>query len=255
MKKIINWKLFFILLVASVVVTMMVLPYTIALSPALAAVFSPILLVGTLTESAVVFSIFIFFGLLLSKRVGFGMPILEGTLRNENQTANLRSVIWSSIGWGIFGGILIIMMSFLFPDLSVTFLKAETSVATWKGLMASFYGGIGEEIFARLFLMTLFVWILSKIKKTQEKQPTNIIIWISIILSSILFGIGHLPITGGVTAITLAVVLRAILLNGVVSVIFGWLYWKKGLESAMIAHFSGDIVIHVMTPLVASLFI
>lgn len=31
--------------------------------------------------------------------------------------------------------------------------------------------------------------------------------------------------------------------------VFGWLYWKKGLESAMIAHFSADIIIHVCLPL------
>jgi membrane protease YdiL (CAAX protease family) len=38
------------------------------------------------------------------------------------------------------------------------------------------------------------------------------------------------------------------LLNGIGGVVFGWLYWKKGLESAMIAHFSADIVLHVLLP-------
>ncbi|MDD3715217.1 MAG: CPBP family intramembrane metalloprotease, partial [Atribacterota bacterium] len=27
---------------------------------------------------------------------------------------------------------------------------------------------------------------------------------------------------------------------------FGWLYWTRGLESSMIAHFSADIVLHVL---------
>jgi hypothetical protein len=31
---------------------------------------------------------------------------------------------------------------------------------------------------------------------------------------------------------------------------FGWLYWKKGLEAAMIAHGSADVVLHVLGPLV-----
>ena len=30
---------------------------------------------------------------------------------------------------------------------------------------------------------------------------------------------------------------------------FGWLYWKHGLESAMISHFSADIVLHVLLAL------
>jgi len=41
-------------------------------------------------------------------------------------------------------------------------------------------------------------------------------------------------------------------LNGLGGLAFGWLYWKQGLESAMIAHFSADIVLHVITPLVAT---
>jgi hypothetical protein len=42
-------------------------------------------------------------------------------------------------------------------------------------------------------------------------------------------------------------------LNGLGGLAFGWLYWKRGLESAMMAHFSADIVLHVITPLVATL--
>ena len=51
------------------------------------------------------------------------------------------------------------------------------------------------------------------------------------------------------TALTPMVIVRAIVLNAVGGIIFGWLYWKKGLESAMISHFSADIVLHVIVPL------
>ena len=51
------------------------------------------------------------------------------------------------------------------------------------------------------------------------------------------------------------VISRAIVLNGIGGVAFGWLYWKHGLESAMIAHFSADIVVHVITPLVATIVV
>jgi membrane protease YdiL (CAAX protease family) len=49
------------------------------------------------------------------------------------------------------------------------------------------------------------------------------------------------------------VITRALVLNGVGGLAFGWLYWKQGLESAMIAHFSADVVLHVITPLAATL--
>ncbi|HQB51159.1 MAG TPA: CPBP family intramembrane metalloprotease, partial [bacterium] len=127
-------------------------------------------------------------------------------------------------------------------------------VSIWKSLLASFYGGVSEEILLRLFLMTVFVWLGWKIKKASNNRPTNATVWLAIILSAIIFGLGHLPITGEITAITPVVILRAIVLNGVGGVIFGWLYWKKGLEAAMISHFSADICLHVILPLVVVMF-
>jgi membrane protease YdiL (CAAX protease family) len=44
-------------------------------------------------------------------------------------------------------------------------------------------------------------------------------------------------------------------LNGLGGLAFGWLYWKRGLESAIMAHFSADIVLHVITPLVVMLVV
>jgi membrane protease YdiL (CAAX protease family) len=49
------------------------------------------------------------------------------------------------------------------------------------------------------------------------------------------------------------VITCALLLNGLGGLAFGWFYWKQGLESAMTAHFSADVVLHVITPLAATL--
>ena len=118
----------------------------------------------------------------------------------------------------------------------------------WQRFLASIYGGIGEEIAMRLFLMTLIVWISSKIKRTPTGLPKNLGVWIAIIMVSVLFGLGHLPMMAMFQKITPLVVVRAVLLNGICGIVFGWLYWKKGLESAMISHFSTDIVLHVILP-------
>ena len=93
-------------------------------------------------------------------------------------------------------------------------------------------------------------WIFFKIKKTEEGKPTKVGIWLAIILASIIFGIGHLPTVAAITALTPILIARIIILNVLVELYFGWLYWKKGLESAMIAHFSADIVLHVIPALV-----
>jgi len=255
MKITINWKLFFLLLFTCIVVSLLVMPFTFALSPALMEVFTPKIIMLQVIQNVILFSLAIFFGLLLSKPLGFKLPLLEAIVKRENQTAYLKSILFPSIGLGVLGGVLVILLSLPFRSLSLELLQVEISVAAWKGFLAAFYGGFAEEIIFRFFLVSLFVWITWKIKKTKEGLPTNCGIWLSIIIASIIFGLGHLGITGELTAITITVIARAVLLNGVVSIIFGWLYWKKGLESAMIAHFSVDIVLHVITPLIASLFV
>jgi membrane protease YdiL (CAAX protease family) len=128
----------------------------------------------------------------------------------------------------------------------VTASQAEPPL--WQRILVSFYGGICEEVLARLFLMTLVVWITYKLRRTREGMPTNTGIWLSIIIVSAVFGLGHLPMTATFMEITPVAVIRAIVLNGIAGIVFGWLYWKNGLESAMISHFSTDIILHVILP-------
>jgi len=255
MKNPINWKLFFMLWAASVVTSLMVLPYALTLLSGSGIVLTPVLLVAQIVQAGILFAIAIFVGLKLAERLGFGLSILTALLNQDKAWSKLKSVLRLSIILGAVAGALIILLSLPFGSMSLDFLKAEMAVPAWKSLLASFYGAIAEEVLLRLFLMTSLVWLILKFKKTADGRPSACMVWSAIIISSIIFGLGHLPITGGLTAITPLVILRAILLNGVGGVIFGWLYWKKGLESAMIAHFTADIVLHVSVPLIATLLL
>jgi membrane protease YdiL (CAAX protease family) len=255
MKSGVNWMIFLILLTASIASSIAVLPFVLAISPDLQNVFTPTILLAQIVQSLIVFSIAIAIGLFLAGRVGFALPILKGLLQDKTPPGHFKSIIGLSIGMGILAAALVIVFSFLFWDTSLTLLNVEMSVATWKALLATFYGGIAEEVLCRLFLMTLLVWISTLIRKTPEGRPTNIGVWVGIVLSSILFGFGHLPITGDIVALSPAVVVRAVLLNTAAGIVFGWLYYRYGLESAMVSHFTCDIVLHVVTPLAASLFV
>jgi len=265
MKKLINWKLYFILLGACAVAIALVLPYSFSLtSTDLTSLEidlpAELLIVITILQSVVLFAVVTFFGLLLSKKIGqenggLRLPILEGILNNEKKAKELKALLLPSIGLGVLAGVLIIVLSIPFNNAIPEFKNMETVVPSfWKGFLASFYGGIAEEVLLRLFIMSLFVWIGFKIKKSKDGSPTSVGVWIAIILAAVIFGIGHLPATAQIAKLTGVVIARAIVLNGIGGIIFGWLYWKKGLESAIIAHFSTDIVLHVITPLVLLAF-
>ena len=124
-------------------------------------------------------------------------------------------------------------------------LDRDIRPPAWQGFLASFYGGIVEEVMMRLFLLTLLAWLGSKLSHTADGRPTTIILWAATIITGLIFGIGHLPAAAAIgIQLTPLYVVRTLVLNGV-GVIFGWLYWRRGLESAMLAHFSTDIVVHV----------
>jgi len=249
-----NWKLFIILLIASIFGVIAIIPYSLTLQSALIQNLPPlyVVLAATIIQNAVIFAIPIFIGLNLAKKVGLGLPILEGWLEGREVKSYLKSILSISIGLGILAGILITGLDSLFALAGITTniaVAGQIYPPAWQGFLASFYGGINEEILLRLFLMTLIAWIIFKIKKTEEGKPTKIGMWLAIILSAIIFGIGHLPTVLAISTPTPLLITRVILLNAVGGIIFGWLYWKKGLESAMISHFSADIVLHVIVPL------
>ena len=68
-------------------------------------------------------------------------------------------------------------------------------------------------------------------------------VWLAIVTSALIFALGHLPVAhyflGGLTPTTLSWVIGA---NMSLGILFGWLYWRRGLESAMIAHATTHLV-------------
>lgn len=240
---------FLVLWLAGIVGAVAVLPYAFTLqSEILAKVEQPlyVIVLGSIVQTAVLLAIAIFLGLKLSERIN--LPTLAVLNSNISFKEKLKSVVPHAALLGVITGIVIILADKTFgqyiPQLTVT----NSKIAVWKTLLASLYGGIVEEILMRLFLVSLLAWLLSKIFRSTEVVKNNLIMWTAIILAAILFGLGHLPITASITQITPIVLVRAIVLNGIGGLVFGWLYWKKGLEHAIVAHFSADIVLLAILP-------
>ena len=155
-----------------------------------------------------------------------------------------------SVAAGLVAGALIVLLEFGFfhPNLPAG-LRERLGVqpGPWQGLLASVYGAIGEEILLRLGLMTLLAWAGAQL--TRTRPPGAGVLWAAGILAALLFGIAHLPVTALLVPLTPLVVARALVLNGVGGVLYGWLYWRRGLDAAMAAHFGTDLVLHILAPL------
>jgi membrane protease YdiL (CAAX protease family) len=263
MKTIINWKVFFILWIAAITATVLILPYALEVQSSAIDLTKiglplPILITIQTVQNAIIFAIAIFAGLFFAGRVGLTTPILDATTRGESVADKVRAILPISILLGILSTLIVLGLEFFYfqPAMIKELGKAAAELnlqtsqpAAWKGFLASFYGGIAEEIQLRLFVMSLLVWLGKFISKTSEGKPTAVVFWIANILAAVLFGLGHLPTTALLVPLTPLVVARAVTLNGLIGVVCGWLYWKRGLESAMVAHFSADLVLHVLLAL------
>lgn len=105
------------------------------------------------------------------------------------------------------------------------------------------YGGIMEELLLRWGLMTLLVWAAWRLFQKGRGQPKPAYLVGAILVSSLLFAIGHLPMAFMLfPELTLALTLFVIIGNSVFGLIAGYLYWRKGLESAMLAHMLTHVV-------------
>jgi membrane protease YdiL (CAAX protease family) len=260
MHKPFNWKIFFILWGGAIFGVIAIIPYSLALQSGVLKnlelpISLPMLITLQIIQNAVMFGVLTAAGLFFASRIGLGTPILEARLKGESVADKVRTILPVSIIVGVIASMLIIGLevSVFQPVMlrelgdSANVLNLQTAQpAAWKGFLASFYGGIVEEILLRLFLMSLLAWIGKFISHTSDGYPTPVVIWAANIIAAILFGIGHLPATALLIPLTALVVTRAIVLNGLAGVALGYLYWKRGLESAMIAHFSADIVLHVL---------
>ena len=98
----------------------------------------------------------------------------------------------------------------------------------------------------RLGALTVLAAMLRMVLREPWPSPATGAMWAAIVISSLLFGAGHLPATARIVRLRPLVVIRALALNGIGGVVFGYLYWKSGLTTAMVAHGAADLVAHVL---------
>jgi len=199
--------------------------------------FSVLVIISSI-QMAVVSFILAFFGLKLAKKAKISTENIEKIVQKENKMKWKKENVILSILFGLVTSfILIASDKFYFSHHIEEIAKTEPSFHFLGMMTGVFYGGIFEEIATRLVLMSLFVWLLSLVFAKNKENIPSLLYWIGIVLVSVLFGAGHLPATqmlfGNLTTI---IVVRALLLNGIGGILFGYLYWKKGFEYAALSH-------------------
>jgi membrane protease YdiL (CAAX protease family) len=247
----ITWKVYFLLLFLVLIGSLGIIPYMQTIQGPMAAELgiSPMVFgCMILLQGFIMGAVLGLAGMWLSKATGLGTPVLDTLLyerREKRFSVKDYLVLPLALGFAFGTALYFIDVAFLhfFP---VEVASGAAVPPWWQGLLAAFYGGIIEEIMLRLFLLNGLVFIFNKLKKQDREDVRGWKIAASIVISTLVFGLGHVATTAAVMTVSPVVVFRTILLNFLPGMLFGWLYYKKGLLPSMVAHFSSDIAIHVI---------
>ena len=189
-------------------------------------------------------------GLRLGPSLGLGAPRFAALLARRKGT--LRAMVSDGAVAGIAG--LLLGAAFLALRVAVQPLLPEALPepgfrGVLGGAAVSFGAAVGEEVWFRLGLMTLLVWLA--VRLSGRREPSGAIVWGVITITGLGFGLAHVPqlVAYGVTA-PMAVA-STVLGNVAVGMLYGWCYWRRSLLAAMVAHFSVDIVLHSLPALLA----
>jgi len=262
-------KVYLLLVLLTLLTNIVVQPYQLTLQ---GKSFEPSNLLSILWSvllNTIIYSVFAAIGLYLATRTGLGLPFIEGLFPKSEHWINFKRVLLISIIAGVVTVVLVVVIDqLIFSPTVLEELTAQGMDPTkqesihpewWQSLLASLYGGITEEIQLRLFLLTLLAWLASRVWRGKDGRPDLGVLWTATIVSSIIFGLGHLPmLTANLKSMGLSItpilIASTITTNGLGGIILGWLYWARGLESAMIAHFTADIVLHMILPAILLMF-
>lgn len=206
----------------------------------------PVLKILSLIQPAVIVAVASLTGVMLAPKVGLSSPVAEAAANSAGLLEPLRPQIVSGLLGGLAGGVAVVSIAALFnPFLPSGAAERISGFGELVPLATRIlYGGITEEVLLRWGFMTLLVWAAWRILQKGKGSPTSSHFVGAIITSSVVFGVGHLPIAYLLfPEKTLALTLFVVIGNSAFGLIAGFLFWKRGLESAIIAHMLTHIIL------------
>lgn len=221
----------------AVVLSLTVIPQLLAKAPQ--TVPLGVALAASVVQTAVLLALAVWAGVALSRPLGLGAPAIEAALSGANAWPPLKRQLIPAAIVGIFvGGGLVLMTRMAPAELLALGQSVEIPVAA-----KLLYGGVTEEMLMRWGLMTALIWLPWRFIQKRAGLPRTSYVVGAIVVAALLFGVLHLPAAAAMGAsLTPTVIFYVIAGNTVPGVLFGILYWRYGLEAAILAHGLGHVI-------------
>jgi hypothetical protein len=179
-------------------------------------------------QSAVLLALAAWAGTALAHEMDLHAPFFEAAADGVLDAGPLHAQWLPGLAGGAAGAVLLLAFARFAPP-SLAGLQERFTMPLSARLL---YGGITEEILVRWGLMTVLAWLLR-----QVVPDGSVAVWLSIVLSALAFGALHLPVVSAMLGtLSVTLVLYIVLANAAFGIIAGILYWRHGLEAAVLAH-------------------
>ena len=186
-------------------------------------------------------------GAFLASKVGLHAPVAEAAASGRPVGPALRPQLLPGLAGAVFGTALLLALGAVAPD-AISALEGRFDPPFWVRVL---YGGVTEEVLVRWGVMTAAVWAGWRFVQRRDGAPRPGVVWTAVVASALLFGAGHLPTAAALTGpLTLPVVVYVVLGNSAFGLVAGWLYWRKGLEAAVLAHVGTHVGVVALAALI-----
>lgn len=215
----------------------------------------PLLAVVSGINPLVLLAVACLVGVYATPRTRLRSYLLDRVSTGDRIWPQLRDEAELAIGVGLFGSIVILGLDVLLAPFVGVNLPASVIGEAKQGVfevlafapVRFLYGGITEELLLRFGLMSALALAGWYVTGCPSAGPGSGVMWTAIVVSAVLFGVGHLPALAQSVGLTPALVARTVLLNAIAGVLFGWIYWRQSLEAAMVAHASFHVPLVVLS--------
>jgi len=173
--------------------------------------------------------------------LGFGTPANLASL-SLTQRPRLGRTILLSVVIGLMMVVVVLGLDqLLFSGDSLVRIRTIGTMPLTVRLGVVAFSSVSEELIYRLGVSTLVASLAFLALRKHSERAAQVSIWLGIAVASVLFGLAHV----GNAPSVVHPILRALTLNGLAALVLGWLYWYRGLEAALVAHFAADAAIYL----------
>jgi membrane protease YdiL (CAAX protease family) len=193
-------------------------------------------------------------GCLSARRVGFSPSVLRRRFADVNTAPGLAEMLYAAACAAAIGIFATRIAQMIVVKAMWSQSLAATTPAGIKHARRQLFElfkahpaavGVGfpiiEEIHFRLFLMTALLWLIAKILRTPAGKVSAKAWWTAIVIQGLMFGAMHAATGEGTLWWEPRAVQMLLEPRSVAGIVLGYVYWRWGLETSILAHVLEDL--------------